>query len=163
MTKRLKWALIGGAVLGIICVVGAYFRSVVQPRHHRLGRRCSLGYNQQKQKYASGSASGVFGFVCFLQLHKFSGSNQFCRGRRLRSDSGSLVESTCKTDVKTALPSLEEQLLAENHPLSRLDQTYPICSWEQDHERCNKLASRGGYLTSVLDAQAFIGLGFNHP
>lgn len=22
MTKRLKWALIGGAVLGIICVVG---------------------------------------------------------------------------------------------------------------------------------------------
>lgn len=27
MTKRLKWALIGGAVLGIICVVGAYLRS----------------------------------------------------------------------------------------------------------------------------------------
>jgi len=27
MTKRLKLALIGGAVLGIVCVVGAYLRS----------------------------------------------------------------------------------------------------------------------------------------
>jgi len=27
MTKRLKLALIGGAVLGVICVVGAYLRS----------------------------------------------------------------------------------------------------------------------------------------
>lgn len=27
MTKRLKLALIGGAVLGVVCVVGAYLRS----------------------------------------------------------------------------------------------------------------------------------------
>ncbi len=68
--KRLKVALIGGALLGLVCVVGLSslrqdslsnicFRSLVQPGHYRFGRRSSLGYKQQKQEFASRCALGL--------------------------------------------------------------------------------------------------------
>jgi len=86
----MKEALIGGALLGIVCVVGAYIRSgsTASP-----GFVFSLWYNRviislavgapwkernRSQALLRGGASWTSGFLWILQRYRISRSYKFC-------------------------------------------------------------------------------------
>jgi len=90
MNRRMKESLIGGTILGIICVIGAYIRSCSNASPVfvfslwynrviiRLGNRHALEWNGENQITASWGISGLCGVLCFLQLNRISRSHKFC-------------------------------------------------------------------------------------
>ncbi len=119
MNKRMKASLIGGALLGIFCVAGAYVRSAL-PLHLNLlslwynrvnprsGHRCSMTDTVRKKGFASWCLVWVFGFICSLQLYRFSRTFNFCSrvfyGVILKDGSADLRSSCkCKTIMGQAV------------------------------------------------------------
>ena len=92
MTKRLQLALLGGAVLGIICIVRANLRSgrpllptfcicsLVQSRHYGIGDWELPGSPQTKSEPASWSDPGTLGVIRFYSSTGFKDPISFLAG-----------------------------------------------------------------------------------